>query len=57
MYYRGEGVSQNYAEAMRWFQAAADQGHAVSLYNLGMMYRQGKGTTQDREKKKKKEWG
>ena len=29
MYQAGEGVSQNYAEAAKWFRKAADQGHSM----------------------------
>ena len=28
MYYNGEGVPRDYAEAATWFRRAADQGHA-----------------------------
>ena len=28
MYYTGSGVHQDYAEALRWFRQAAEQGHA-----------------------------
>jgi hypothetical protein len=31
MYYNGEGVKQDYAEAIKWFQKAADQGDADAL--------------------------
>ncbi|MCA6070569.1 MAG: SEL1-like repeat protein [Endomicrobium sp.] len=27
MYEKGDGVQQNYKEAVNWFQKAADQGH------------------------------
>ena len=27
MYYQGEGVSQDYEEALRWFRKAEDQGY------------------------------
>ena len=26
-YYNGEGVEQNYTEAVKWFRKAAEQGH------------------------------
>jgi Sel1 repeat len=35
MYYRGEGIPQNYVEAMRWCRLAADQGHAFAQSHLG----------------------
>ena len=37
MYYNGEGVPQDYAEAVRWFRLAAEQGDADAQYNLGVM--------------------
>ena len=47
MYAKGEGVPQDYAEAMKWFRKAAEQGHAEAQHNLGNMYVQGKGVPQD----------
>lgn len=35
-------------EAVRWFQVAADQGHALAQRDLGLLYEQGQGVTQDR---------
>ncbi len=35
MYDHGEGVPQNYAEAVRWYRMAADQGNAIAQHNLG----------------------
>ena len=34
----GQGVPQDAAEAVRWFRPAAEQGDAVGLENLGVMY-------------------
>jgi len=31
----------NYPQALRWFEAAARQGHAQALYNLSVMYQDG----------------
>jgi TPR repeat protein len=47
MYYQGEGVTQDYAEAMQWYSKAAEQGHAGAQNNLGWMYERGRGLTQD----------
>jgi len=33
--------------SMRWFQKAAEQGYADGQYNLGVMYANGQGVTQD----------
>jgi len=47
MYENGQGVKQDHAEAVRWYRKAAEQGHAVSQYNLGVMYANGQGVKQD----------
>ncbi len=47
LYYHGEGVPQNDAEAARWYRRAADQGYVTAQHNLGVMYYQGEGTSQD----------
>jgi len=46
-YYKGKGVNQDYAEALKWFRLAADQGLVESQHMLGVMYDQGDGITQD----------
>ena len=43
MYFRGEGVSQNFTEAVKWFRKAAEQGDAYAQVNLGFMYGTGEG--------------
>ncbi len=43
----GEGIEQNYAEALRWYRLAADQGDEESQYRIGMMYAEGRGVEQD----------
>ena len=35
------------AEAVRWFRLAADQGHAIAQFNLGVMYANGDGVLKD----------
>ncbi len=47
MYDNGRGVLQDYAEAIRWYRLAADQGAATAQYNLGVMYEYGGGVLQD----------
>ena len=42
-----KGVPQNYAEAVRWYRKAADQGYADAQFNLGNMYAKGLGVPQD----------
>ena len=46
-YYNGEGVPQDYREAVKWFRMAAEQGHAKAQSGLGFMYHNGKGVPQD----------
>jgi TPR repeat protein len=43
----GQGVVQDYAEAVRWYKLSAAQGLANAQYNLGLMYLQGQGVVQD----------
>lgn len=47
MYRAGQGVPQDYAEAMKWYRKAADQGHDGAENNLGTMYYIGKGVPKD----------
>ena len=47
MYYRGEGVAQDYTQALFWYRKAADQGDAYAQYNLGGMYDRGEGVAQN----------
>ena len=47
MYDNGEGVPQDYKEAVKWFKLAAEQGHDGVQSNLGAMYAKGQGVLQD----------
>jgi len=47
MYRYGRGVYLDYAEAMRWWRKAAEQGDASAQYNLGLMYEHGQGVPQN----------
>ena len=47
MYDDGQGVPQNYAEAVKWYRLAADQGNARAQSNLGFMYEKGQGVPQN----------
>ena len=46
-YATGRGVSQDDAEAARWYRLAANQGEALAQYNLGFAYATGRGVPQD----------
>lgn len=46
-YYGRNGKSQDYAEAVRWYRKAAEQGYAAAQNNLGNCYRHGRGVAQD----------
>jgi TPR repeat protein len=46
-YLRGEGVRQDYSEAIRWYRKAADQGYTKGEFNLGYVYARGYGVSQD----------
>ena len=48
-YYDGNGVPQNYAEAVKYYRLAADQGYAEAQYNLGFCYYDGIGVPQNYE--------
>ncbi len=37
-YVKGQGVPQDYAEAVKWFRKAAEQGDAGSQFGLGWCY-------------------
>jgi len=37
------GVEQDYAEAMRWYRRAAEQGDVDAEYGLGLLYANGWG--------------
>ena len=46
-YAKGQGIRQDYAQAVQWYRKAAEQGVAKAQYNLGLMYDQGQGVRQD----------
>jgi len=46
MYALGQGVPQDYSEALKWFSLAAEQGDAQAQYVLGSMYFEGRGVPQ-----------
>ena len=46
-YAEGKGVPQDYAEAVKWFRKAAEQGSATAQYSLGWCYAEGEGVPKD----------
>ena len=46
-YDHGEGVSQSYAEALKWYRLAAQQGFANAQFNLGLMFGKGQGVPEN----------
>src|SRR2546425_9859263 len=47
LYFKGEGVPQDYAQARQWWEKAAAQGDAKAQNNLGWLYANGMGVPQD----------
>jgi len=47
LYSKGEGVLQDYKEAVKWYRKSAEQGDASSQGMLGYMYTKGQGVVQD----------
>jgi TPR repeat protein len=47
MYYRGNGVAQDFSEAVKWCSKAADRGDVDAQSSLGHMYYRGNGVAQD----------
>ena len=47
MYKKGWGGAQDYVQARKWFQKAADAGDADAMYNLGVLYQNGQGVARD----------
>ncbi|TXH06795.1 MAG: sel1 repeat family protein [Rhodocyclaceae bacterium] len=47
MYAYGQGVSQNYDEALKWYRRAAENGYRMAMHNIGDFYSVGKGVQQN----------
>jgi TPR repeat protein len=47
MYYKGEGVPQDYETAVKWYTRAADQGDSNAQHYLGVMFANGQGVPED----------
>ena len=49
-YEHGDGIKQDFKQAVYWYQKSADQGFARAQYNLGVCYYNGYGVAEDHEK-------
>ena len=49
LYSQGKGVTQDPAEAFKWYRMAAMQNHIDAQYNLAVLYRDGKGVEPNME--------
>ena len=47
MYDQGEGVENNYKEALKWYELAAENGNRDAPNNIGVLYMTGLGTPRD----------
>ena len=47
MYVKGQGVKQDYQEAVKWYRLAAEQGEVNAQSALGLMYDNGEGVSKD----------
>ncbi len=46
LYYNGQGVPQDYAEAVKWFRMSAENGHADAQFILGWLCDEDRGQSQ-----------
>ena len=47
MYANGDGLSEDAAEAVRWYRQAAEQGFAEAQFYVGVMYDKGEGVPEN----------
>jgi TPR repeat protein len=50
MYAQGVGTTQNFEEAVRFFELSAQKGHAKAQFNLAFMIARGQGTEENFQK-------
>ena len=46
MYHLGQGITQDFDDAIRWYETAARQGDANAMNNMAFMYGMGEGVQQ-----------
>jgi TPR repeat protein len=44
-----KGTPSSFSQAGHWYRKAAEQGHALAQFNLGIMYSRGQGVERDRD--------
>ena len=49
LYAAGDGVAQDFGEALNWWRKAAAQGNAAAHYNIGSLYAEGWGVAVNKE--------
>jgi hypothetical protein len=47
MYYGGEGLKKDYAEALKWYRKAADKRDSLAQFWMGRLYERGEGVPMD----------
>ena len=47
--YASQGTADSFTFAAQWYEKAANQGHALAQFNLGVMYWRGQGFRRDRD--------
>src|SRR6516162_7852972 len=47
MYLRGAGTAKDIVQAVHWFEKSGEQGDQDALFNLGLIFSEGKGVVQD----------
>ena len=50
MYAFGQGVPQDYPQAIKWLRLAAAQGEPKAMFKLGTMYANGQGFARDHQR-------
>ena len=50
LYYSGQGVEQDFSEAVKLFKESSNSGYTSATYNLGVIYAKGRGVDVDEDK-------
>ena len=50
LYYSGQGVEQDFSEALKLFKESSNSGYTSATYNLGVIYAKGRGVDVDEDK-------